>query len=104
MNYLALTFAFLGLFNYPSKVEAGTACRQWASSGYSHELNEEYESGYESSTTFWRKVNKYSRYCRLEVETNQYIGWTRPNIDRSKINISNVNDVDAWQPAKHFRF
>ena len=113
MNYLALTFAFLGLFNYPSQEQAHNACYDWARRGKTIEYS------ILAKVSDWHKgklvrVERYvdrtakERYCTQERTTNQYLGFVKPMVSRLPNDATPVQ-IDAAGNSrgvirKHFRY
>ncbi len=74
---------------YKSKIEANEACYVWASKGikYTYEdmvftyrgSNDDYgydeQGNYRKGKLISKKYNANNRYCLLEKETNQYLGY-----------------------------
>ena len=101
MNYLALTFAFLGLFNYPSAEQAKSACYDWLSEGRTFTY-EDIQPGH-----WLGNGGKQERGCKLESSTNQYLGIEYPDVIALPDNptISQLENASyRYQVVKHFRF
>lgn len=113
MHYLALTFAFLGLFNYPSQEQALNACKDWAARGETIEYKILDKVLVKRSGVYVRRemyVNRTAveRHCKQEKSTNQYLGYVKPAVSKLPANAT-PEQIDAARNTrsvirKHFRY
>ena len=84
------------LFGYGSMTEAEAACKKWADKGVTHHYT--YVKG---RLSYPNKV--YSRWCKLEEVTNQYLGMESRAVARAK-DWDDKQDKPEYTVSKRFRF
>lgn len=105
MKRLSVFLLLLGILgcNYPSREQAFDACREWKEKG-EKALYTKAGTTYTNPT----ETNAYSRYCREEATTTQFLG--RESIEAARlINEGKIEEADGveWKDykiVKHFRY
>ena len=67
---------------YDSFTEAKRACDKWANDGINYKTR-----------SSWGTFPRESRFCQLDKETRQFLGWEYQNVEENKIYVNGRLDL-----------